>query len=269
MKKVLALLFAVSFFAGSAFAAGGGEIVIKGGLGAFAGTTNPKAEVDGSYAENGLGVNIEAGKILDPFLKGEKGGKSLMLGAEYLYPINETFKIGAGMQYVSVSDARIALDLSALTGLMGMGDVKLSFRNNPTSLPLYATAQFNPAKEGALKGAFFKANLGYQVYYDNDFDLTEIGPLLNSILGMFSTDDIEFKVDRECSGGLYYGLGTGYEFDSGIILEVGYESFSGSVKHDISIYVDDGIDITTVKGSIETKTSYYHIGFKIGYRIAL
>ena len=263
MKKVSAVLFAVLLFSGSAFAAGAGEIVIKGGLG-VGGTTDPKIDIS---ATDMAPFEIKGGKILEPFFKGEKGGKSISIGAEYLYPVNESVKVGAGIQYVSVKDAKIALDLGMIAGSSFGGiilsDPKICFDYSPTTIPLYATIQFAPAKEGKVKGLYFKASAGYEVYYDNSFDFT---PEIESIFEAISVSSTDPKptVKVECSGGLYYGLGMGYEFDgSGIIVELGYESFSGFVKHTLRGPGGDG------KLTIETSADYYHVGLKIGYKIAL
>ncbi|MCL1972583.1 MAG: porin family protein [Endomicrobia bacterium] len=69
------------------------------------------------------------------------------------------------------------------------GDAGLSF------LPIYATVEVNPIK--SAKEVFFKANLGYGLVIPEDSD--------------FSTES-----------GLYYAIGAGYNFPSGLILDISY-----------------------------------------------
>jgi len=261
MKKVLALLFAVLFFSGSAFAAGKNEIVVKGGMGFFGGLSDPEIETSIDLTiPNGSNPpivisNLNIGGLLEEIIKGKSGGRSLSMSAEYMYAPNEVIKIGVGLQYMSTKETKLSITYDSKE--------LMSFNYNMTTLPIYATAQLSPVKQ--LRELYFKVNVGYGIYYDSNFNINGLAETIGSIISSESSSTIvDYKTEVKYSGGLYYGIGAGYEIsDTGIIVEISYESFSGSVEH--KCYDK----LSSDKINFTFNTEYYQVAFKVGYKVAL
>ncbi|MCL2484678.1 MAG: porin family protein [Endomicrobia bacterium] len=101
--------------------------------------------------------------------------------------------------------------------------------NNNTKLsylPIYVTVKANPIF--TLKEVFVKANLGYNI--------------------LFGVTDLSSSVDTK--GGLYYGLAAGYEFPSGLTLDVSYGVYETGLKY----------------GPITVDYSYSKVGINLGYK---
>jgi len=95
-------------------------------------------------------------------------------------------------------------------------------------LPLYATLEINPFKKA--EGIYLKANIGYNVAFD-------VSPRNNA----------------KTSGGLYYGLGAGYSFKNGVVLETLYESCDGTIEN----------------GGAKRGYAYTKLGASVGYRVKI
>ena len=94
-------------------------------------------------------------------------------------------------------------------------------------VPVYATIQINPIN--SCDGIYFKGNVGYSAIFRFD-------P----------------RNRNETTGGLYYGLGTGYDFKSGLILEMMYGMYTGTVNYR--------------NAGGEADFNYSKLGFNIGYK---
>ena len=193
-KSVLAALAAV-FMAGAAFAEAGNQFMnVKLGF-----------DVSGSIEGKGGGYSTSQSEAVD---------MGITLSGEYLYAATDIFSFGGGLQYLFQRE----IDAS-------YGGGKISY------LPIYVTAQAYPVKN--VKGAFFKANLGYSILFDVD------EPYITPV-------DVDHK------GGLYWAIGTGYEFPFDLTLEVTYDTYYSE---------SSGLDTTD--------WIYHKIGLNVGWKIRI
>jgi hypothetical protein len=117
-------------------------------------------------------------------------GTDIKLSGEYMYKVNNIFKMGIGLQIW-----HLAVNYTFSSGH--------NTNRSRTFMPLYASIQANPFN--ANKEFFLRGNLGYSVVYDNNYG------------------------DNE-KGGMYYGISIGYEFKSGFIFEFAYEIYAYSYE---------------------------------------
>jgi len=133
-------------------------------------------------------------------------GADIAVSGEYMHKINNIFKAGIGLQI------RHFAENYTING-------NHIFNRSRTFMPLYASAQANPFKFD--EGFFFKGNIGYSVIHDNN-----------------SGDNQK--------GGMYYGIGVGYEFSSGLIVEFIYERYAYSYEYSYeyawSLYTNRKVD---------------------------
>jgi hypothetical protein len=187
MKRVIVVVLATAFLAGAAFAGDGsnGEINVKTGVQVF------QTYDDGM----GDGLNPVPG---------------ISLGAEYLYPVHEKIKVGAGVGYLF--ERKIDSD----------------WATKVSGFPLYAIIQTNPIENA--QGVFFKGTLGYSI-----LKLKQPG-------------------DSWSGKGFSWGLGAGYEFPFGLILEADYTM---SYPKFADVLGDD------------LKVDYGAFGINVGYKFKL
>ena len=180
------------------------------------------AEAGDRFIKTKLGADIGTSfkyKVESESVSGDVN-LGISLGGEYLYAINDVFSIGAGLQYLLPRNGEVS---------MGGHSTEV---NSLSWLPIYATVQANPISE--MKEMFFKANIGYSVLFD--FDIPEAG-----------SESLDKK------GGLYWAIGAGYEFPSGLTLEATYESFYSSAS----------------SGHVTVDLPYGKIGISAGYKFKL
>ena len=167
MKKLVFALVTAIFISGAAFAASGsnGEINVKAGLYPFGGFTLEDEVMPNVYMNQKVVLEV-----------------SFSFAAEYLYPLNDIFKVGVGLEY--------SLGMVPKNKTTSLGDWKY------TALPIYATVQTNPFIE---KEIFIKGNIGY-----------------------VASPNVENAPDDALDGGLYWAVAAGYEFPIGLIVELSY-----------------------------------------------
>lgn len=142
--------------------------------------------------------------------------------SEYLYPVNEMVKVGGGLQYLLPRKSNV-------NGKAENMALKASY------LPIYATVQVNPFKEAA--GLFLKGNIGYSVLLKSEIkELSENG----------------FDMDKK--GGIYFGLGFGYEFENGLIFNAMYGYYTGKIE---ASSPSENVDI-----DVKTSQATLNIGYK-------
>jgi opacity protein-like surface antigen len=124
----------------------------------------------------------------------------------------------------------------------------LTGKNDITALPVYVTVQITPIEQ--VKEAYLKANIGYTVYSD-----------VNSGIAAALTSMGALKSKESSSGGIYFGVGAGYEFAFGLIVEAMYEYFKCEKEYSLIINNDPA------KFNIET--SYSQLGLKVGYKFKI
>ncbi|MDR3244650.1 MAG: PorT family protein [Elusimicrobiota bacterium] len=147
------------------------------------------------------------------------------VGADLLFPIGQKFKVGGGLSYL------------APRKLDSDDDEKVSF------IPIYATLQFNPIVNN---GFYVKANLGLAIW--------TVDPKME-----FSDDSNGIgDTDLSPESGVYVGASVGYEFYSGLFLDLGYEYYNASTKVDM-------LGLLT----IDTSYSYNKLGLNVGYKFKL
>jgi hypothetical protein len=169
-------VFALTFISGNIFAIG--EINAKAGAGSgFIMTGN--ARDDGPISDKEL--------IRDVYI-----------GGEYLYPINETMKAGAGLLYISATK-----DPLPFIG----DDVAWNY------LPIYGTFQIKPFP----KDIFLKFSLGFVAAASINWGKNK---------GSFSDDGV--------NGGLYFSIATGREFAKGWLWEISLSNIVSSVDAGIT-----------------------------------
>lgn len=149
---------------------------------------------------------------------GRKAGFNV--SAEYMHPINDMIKIGGGLQYLLPRKATMKMGPEI--------DIKTSV------LPIYVSVQANPFKE--VSGLFLKGNLGYNVLVDVDVK--------------YGGHDM----DVDSKGGIYAGLGCGFEFQNGFFFDVMYGYYAGKAEPDAAPSMDANISM---------------VSLNIGYKFAL
>jgi hypothetical protein len=120
------------------------------------------------------------------------------IGGEYLYPINETMKVGGGLFYMSATK-----DPLPLIG----DDVAWSY------LPIYGTFQINPFPANI----FFKVNLGFVAVASIDWGKDK---------GLFSDDGTK--------GGIYFSISVGRDFVGPWFGEISFSNIGSSVDAGIT-----------------------------------
>jgi hypothetical protein len=234
MKKIVLGLLAAAFMAGGAFAGDGenGEINVKAGLGLI-------NSVSGDYTATSSYGSFDISDYIDD----ETPDIGVDLSAEYLYKINDIVKVGAGLTYFIKRewDSKLTPPDSP---------VNLKYKNDITALPIYVTVQISPIEQ--VREAYFKANIGYTIYSDMNG--------MGDHPGAFGENISNFK--DSISGGLYFGVGAGYEFAFGLIVEALYESFK--CEKEYSFTDEDGDS-----GKFNMETSYSQVGLKVGYKFKI
>ncbi|MCL2144538.1 MAG: hypothetical protein FWH43_03480 [Endomicrobia bacterium] len=155
---------------------------------------------------------------------------------EYFIPVSQTMKIGAGTEYqLPRESSKMAQSIEVL------GKIESYYEFN--YMPVYFSAQINANKD---YGLYFKGNLGYCILHDvaDNININN-----NSSKNIFI---------RNASGGLYFAVGGGYEFDSGIIIDILYSYYSGSFDYGLEGY------FTTKFESV-----YKKFGLNIGYKFKI
>lgn len=193
MKKILAVAVMMVFCAGVGFA----DLNVKVGL-----------DMVGKMTIDGDGEKMSVGNEL-----------GFSFAADYMYPVHDMIKIGAGAQYL------VARDMDA--------DSNSNEKFSSSYLPIFASIQVNPFSEAA--GLFFKGNIGYNVLYDSGAD--------------FDGEDVDEK------GGVYFGLGFGYEFDMGLFFDAMYGYYGSKLEGE-----GDGEEL---------KTNTSQFTFSVGYKFKL
>lgn len=170
----------------------------------------------------------------------------ISLGAEYLYaiPLPQVafihpgfLKIGVGGEYLFPIKAY---------GEYGGGSQSeiITF----SLLPIYGIVQVNPSK--TIPGLFLRGSIGYTLFLDFDQEPKVPG--------------VEI-IDR--SGGLYWGVSAGYEFDWGLFVECTYAQarFIQNVRYDPSLAALFGLSTDDLPMNL----MHNQPGFSIGYKIKL
>jgi len=116
--------------------------------------------------------------------------------AEILFSAGDTVKIGPGFGVSFSRDAKFP-DYEKAYGIS----------ESISMIPIYVTMEINPIK--AAPGVFFKGNIGCVIA-----TVSETNPY-NLLIG--PTDTISSHY-----GGIYYGLGAGYEFPFGLFFDALY-----------------------------------------------
>ena len=132
------------------------------------------------------------------------------LAGEYLYSVQEIMKVGGGVEFL----------IPRKIDSIGMGDAKISY------IPIYLTAEITPIEH--MRELYFKGNLGY-----------------NALVNIDATGGSAI----EEKGGVYFALGAGYDFKSGLMLEALYSFYYGSIEN--------GPDI-----------KYTKLGLNVGYKFS-
>jgi len=154
-----------------------------------------------------LGVNAENYKVEDTDGYSYNSTiTNIRISGEYMFNFSDVFKAGAGIQ------ARIMIENCN----------RKDYEHTESWLPIYATAQLNPFSNN--KELFFKLNIGYSPMYSTNY---------------------KYVIGNK-KGGMYWGIGTGYEFPSGLFFDVMYESYFYSMSYET--YDRDKTDGSIVVG---------------------
>jgi len=116
---------------------------------------------------------------------------------------------------------------------------KFSYKSHSSNdpiwyLPLYFSVQTNPVPNAGL---FFKLNIGYNLFFLN------------------TNWDASYRSNFSYNGGLYYAFAAGYEFPFGLIADVTYAVYNGTLKY-THYYTPVSFDET-----------YKKVGVSIGYKV--
>jgi len=251
MKKAGLALLAVILIAGAAFAApqvkeekdnkktfvapaaeqSKGEINFKAG----AGIINSVSAGCPDWDHNQQVPGREQLAYVD--INGNNPETSIDLSLEYLFKIND-FKIGGGATYFMKREWYGKF--SNMGGMYEFGNM-----SDITALPIYVTVQVTPKQ---VKEAYFKVNVGYTLYSDLNCNYYE----------GYANDASGFTLKESSSGGIYFGIGAGYEINYGVYVEVLYESFKCEKKYEYP--ASSGYD------PMQLEASYSQIGLKVGYK---
>jgi hypothetical protein len=153
-----------------------------------------------------------------------------LISCKHLLEGIENLKFGAGLSY-----------------LLPRGIDTIDSKYSYSYLPIYFALQVNPfmsSFDEYLHGIFIKGNIGYDVLFD------------------FKVKDFSnYKVDN--TGGIYYGFFAGYEFQFGLIFDLGYNVYKS--KSEVSQYNASGISID--KKSIDFTCS--NVTLSLGYKFKI
>jgi opacity protein-like surface antigen len=203
---------------------------------AFSGEINVRGGVD-CYRGVGTDFRINETKIMTvPHTSAEAVGFSL--ATEYLGTINDFIKIGGGVEYVLPK----AINTNGFAGSFAF-------------CPIYFSIQANPAADGF----FLKGNLGYVIHFGNDVVIDALMNAMRANLAANLPDMATFTPTK--SGGLYFAAGIGYEFSSGLILDLTYSHYNVSIGGYISTNEDGawgGCDI-----------GFHRVALGVGYKFKL
>jgi hypothetical protein len=239
MKKLVIAVCAVVMSVGSVFAVG--EVNVKAGLdigagGTFYGNSESKESqtliADPSYSYSNKNINNVSGDTL-----------GFTLGAEYLYPILSSLKIGAGFEYLVPRNANVRFDHSIPKFDEKAIDFTVGY------LPIYVTAQTNPLS--AIPEIYVKGNVGYSMFFLN----------WNKDKKLLFGDDTKETI----GGGVYVQLATGYEFASGLILELSWTYITSSAEYKR----DEGDDFVDATYTEKYDLTFRKIGITAGYKFKL
>ena len=236
MRKYLLALFVIILTSGAAFGSGYGEINVKLGLDLI-------SALD-SNEKNAQGVDSE-------FVSASyKTGFSI--SGEYLCPVLNTLKLGAGIEYLFPRKA----DGNWKNYAIGIPE-------EYSGMPVYIVLQINPIEDGF----FIKGSLGYVVFFDrgdtNWSMRTEPDGAGNSYEAYMEV------LDKK--GGVYYGLAMGHEFGFGLIIEASIDCYNGSseYRYGSNSYNYDTMVSQNDFGKYTKDTSFYKAGIKVGYKVKL
>lgn len=113
-------------------------------------------------------------------------------------------------------------------------------------LPVYFTLQVNPfinSFEEYLHGIFVKGNIGYNVLFDFKME-----------------NSTNYKFDN--SRGIYYGFFAGYEFQFGLIFDLGYNVYKSK-----SEFYNVAEDVSESKKRMNLTCS--NLTFSVGYKFKI
>jgi hypothetical protein len=215
MKKLVALSF-VMLFSTVAFAYDSGEVNLKMGLDFGSIAVNESWDTD--Y------VDGQRAKTMGDEKQSLKLNTGISLSAEYLYPvIPDLIKVGMGISYLSARKATKGLDIRHynFSSAYGRYQASLSHYDEVSFrwLPIYITIQANPLSE--YKQVFVKTNIGYSAYFNAYLENTPK----------------ELKIEK--NPGAYWGISSGFEFENGLIAEIGFDFLFSTARF---IWDMDGID---------------------------
>ncbi|MCL2144539.1 MAG: outer membrane beta-barrel protein [Endomicrobia bacterium] len=111
---------------------------------------------------------------------------------EYLYKINEMFRVGPGIEFA-----------------IGTKDKNDSVQ--AANIPFYVSLECHPFKE--TEEIFFRGNIGYTYF---NFDR------------YIGNETVIIHTEYKSKGGIYYALGAGYAFKFGLIVDLTYGFYHGS-----------------------------------------
>jgi hypothetical protein len=162
MKKLLIVFAAMVLFTGIGLAEGRGDVIVKLGLDPVG---NFHLESEGRSDSEGMKFGLN-------------------FSAEYLYPVHDIVKIGAGLEY------------------MLEREVDAKSADKFSYLPIYAAVKVNPIS--AASEVFFKGNIGYNVLFnvkDLEGDTDKKGGLYWALGAGYEFD---FGLVLEAMYGFYY-----------------------------------------------------------------
>ena len=221
----VAVVTAQEEYAGLSLAGGRfGEINLKAGLD-FESTVRGKLD---SRVDMGGGPQDYLVNEMQPSDIG------LNLGVEYLSPLLfRIFKGGIGIQYAFPRTSWALPEPDYMSGETESSRATFSF------LPIYAALQLHPSE--SVKELYLRGNIGYALCLTHAEEPEKIG-----------------VTKKATSGGLYWGVAAGFEFNWGLIFECSYSQNYWTVA------VDD-----TGGPDFDLALSYSKIGVAIGYKIKL
>ncbi|GHT66683.1 hypothetical protein AGMMS50222_09770 [Endomicrobiia bacterium] len=203
MKKLILVVAMMFVLEGVVFSDFTGEFNVKGGLGAYGNVSlKEKIKINGDNDQ-------EKKESTCVGISGD------LLG-EFLLPVNDSIKAGIGSGYLYPRK-------------IGKKDSKeLTF----SYLPIYGTIQINPIS--SAKGVFFKGNIGYTFFF-NSIGNGKPSVTIDDYPDGKQLDENNDKIKNlKNSGGLYCGIGAGYEFSNGLTLDAMYSYCAPSCSYDDS-----------------------------------
>ncbi|GHT50376.1 hypothetical protein AGMMS49990_02670 [Endomicrobiia bacterium] len=206
MKKLILVAAMVFVLGGVAFSDFAGEVNVKVGPEVYGNVSwKDKIKMKGGTDERKESIPV---------------GISADLLGEFLHPlpVNDSIKAGIGLGYLYPRK------------------IKKKESDNLTFsyLPIYGTIQINPFS--SAKGMFFKGNIGYTFFFNSMENGQKTVTVDDDKPGgeqVCRNDNDKIKSLKNC-GGLYCGIGAGYEFSNSLILDVMYSYCGASCSYAVS-----------------------------------